>query len=52
MRKQLNQTENYFIMTSLVLERWKRGSVSPSPDRILIVGGAGAGDSVEECVVV
>ena len=24
--------------------------VSPSPDRILIVGGDGAGDSVEECV--
>ena len=27
-------------------------AISPSPDRILIVGGAGAGDSVEECVVV
>ena len=25
---------------------------SPSPDRIIIVGGAGAGDSVEECAVV
>ena len=27
-------------------------AVSLSPDRILIVGGAGAGDSVEECVAV
>ena len=27
-------------------------AVSPSPDRILIVGGYGAGDSVEECVAV
>ena len=27
-------------------------AVSPSPDRILIVGGAGAGHSVEECVAV
>ena len=26
-------------------------AVSPYPDRILIVGGVGAGDSVEECVV-
>ena len=26
-------------------------AVSPSPDRILIVGGVGARDSVEECVV-
>ena len=27
-------------------------AVSPSPDRMLIVGGAGAEDSVEECVAV
>ena len=27
-------------------------SVSPSPDRVMIVGGWGATDSVEECVVV
>ena len=27
-------------------------SVSPSPDRVLIVGGYGAQDSIEECVVV
>ena len=27
-------------------------AVSPSPDRILIVGGFGVGDSVEECVAV
>ena len=27
-------------------------AVSPSPDRILTVGGCGAGDSVEECVAV
>ena len=27
-------------------------AVSPSPDRILIVGGGGVGDSVEECVAV
>ena len=26
--------------------------VSPSPDKMMIVGGAGGGDSVEECVVV
>ena len=31
--------------------RWKCLAVSPSPDRIMIVGGWGAKDSVEECVV-
>ena len=47
----------------LVEERWVRIgsmtsgrdwclSVSPSPDRVMIVGGYGAQDSVEECVVV
>ena len=36
---------------SMTSGRWRCLAVSPSPDRILIVGGWGA-DSVEECVVV
>ena len=37
---------------SMTSGRWQCLAVSPSPDRILIVGGGGAGDSVEECVAV
>ena len=32
--------------------RWECLVVSPSPDKMMIVGGAGAPDSVEECTVV
>ena len=32
--------------------RWECLVVSPSPDKMMIVGGAGAADSVEECTVV
>ena len=31
--------------------RWKCLVVTPSPDKMMIVGGWGALDSVEECVV-
>ena len=37
---------------SMTSGRWLCLAVSPSPDRILIVGGWGAFDSVEECVAV
>ena len=37
---------------SMTSGRWWCLAVSLSPDRILIVGGVGAGDSVEECVAV
>ena len=37
---------------SMTSGRWQCLAVSPSPDRILIVGGWGALDSVEECVAV
>ena len=37
---------------SMTSGRWQCLAVSPSPDRILIVGGEGALDSVEECVTV
>ena len=37
---------------SMTSGRWLCLAVSPSPDRILIVGGWGALDSVEECVAV
>ena len=36
---------------SMTRGRYDCLAVSPSPDRILIVGGYGAADSVEECVV-
>ena len=37
---------------SMTSVRWRCLAVSPSPDRILIVGGGGASDSVEECFAV
>ena len=37
---------------SMTSDRWGCLPVSPSPDRVMIVGGWGAEDSVEECVVV
>ena len=37
---------------SMASNRWNCLVASPSPDRILIVGGYGAFDSVEECAVV
>ena len=37
---------------SMTSDRWLCLAVSPSPDRILIVGGMGAEYSVEECVAV
>ena len=37
---------------SITSGRWLCLAVSPSPDRILIVGGYGAANSVEECVAV
>ena len=37
---------------SMASGRWYCLVASPSPDRIIIVGGYGAADSVEECVVV
>ena len=37
---------------SMTYGRWRCLAVSLSPDRILIVGGVGAGDFVEECVAV
>ena len=36
---------------SMTSGRYRCLAVSPSPDRILIVGGVGAVDSVEECVI-
>ena len=36
---------------SITRGRWWCLSVSPSPDRVMIVGGAGAQYSVEECIV-
>ena len=36
---------------SMSSNRWDCLVVSPSPDRMMIVGGVGAKDSVEECVV-
>ena len=44
--------EQWVEIGSMTSIRWGCLSVSPSPDRVLIVGGAGAEDSVEECVVV
>ena len=36
---------------SMSSDRWLCLVVTPSPDKMMIVGGYGAGDSVEECVV-
>ena len=37
---------------SMTSGRWQCLAVSPSPDRIMIVGGEGTEDSIEECVAV
>ena len=37
---------------SMSSDRWECLVVSPSPDRMMIVGGWGTQDSVEECIVV
>ena len=42
----------WVMIESMVSGRWDCLVASPSPDRIIIVGGVGAVDSVEECAVV
>ena len=41
----------WVVIGSMSSDRWDCLVVSPSPERMMIVGGVGARDSVEECVV-
>ena len=42
----------WVVIGSMSSNRYDCFVVSPSPDRMMIVGGYGAGDKVEECVVI